>query len=473
MFFLSYLSAELRRRRGRTLVTALGLAVGVGLVATVTALSHGLDDGQDRVLRPLTGVGTDMSVARPITPRDDGFREENETAVKIDNLGEPGEKFTREDFVSSQASFPAREAEKVKQLEGVKATAATLTLERLQVSGEVPERRGGAVNQVGGPPPGPGGPDELDLEQSSITGLDTAQPSLAPVTPERVESGRWFSDGGRREAVVSAGYAKQNGIRVGETIRIKNRPYRVVGLAKQPLGGQSSDIYTRLGELQKLSGRERRVNGIQVRAESSDAVDAVAKRIESSFRGSQVTTARDLAERVSGSLVDAKNLSGKLGTALAAVALLAAFLIAALLTLSSVNKRTRELGTLKAIGWPQRLVVRQVTGESLAQGLLGGLIGAAIGVGGAALIGAVGPELQATVGDAGGSQGAPPGPGPAPVGQTQVESGSSTVSLEAPVDPQLILLAVGLALLGGLLSGAIAGLRAARLRPADALRSVE
>ena len=68
---------------------------------------------------------------------------------------------------------------------------------------------------------------------------------------------------------------------------------------------------------------------------------------------------------MTGSLADAKDLAGKLGGALTAVGLLAAFLIAGLLTLSSVTKRTRELGTLKALGWPQRLVVRQVTGEAL------------------------------------------------------------------------------------------------------------
>jgi ABC-type antimicrobial peptide transport system permease subunit len=72
MFFLSYALAELRHRRGRTILTALGLAVGVGLVVTVNALSTGLDHAQRTVLAPLTGVGTDMSVSRPIKITNNG-----------------------------------------------------------------------------------------------------------------------------------------------------------------------------------------------------------------------------------------------------------------------------------------------------------------------------------------------------------------------------------------------------------------
>jgi putative ABC transport system permease protein len=197
-------------------------------------------------------------------------------------------------------------------------------------------------------------------------------------------------------------------------------------------------------------------------------VASVSRDIEESFSGSQVTTAKELADRVSGSLVDAKNLSNKLGTALAVVGLAAAFLIASFLTLSSVNKRTRELGTLKALGWPQRLVVRQVTGESVVQGALGGLLGVVAGLGGAALASAVAPTLEATVASTGGGGGGPFG-----FGQAQVASGSSSIALDAPVDASLILIAVGLALLGGLISGVVGGVRAARLRPADALRSVE
>ena len=67
VFYASYIFSELRRRSGRTILTALGLALGVGLVVTVTALSSGLDRAQDEVLKPLTGVGTDMTVTRPIS----------------------------------------------------------------------------------------------------------------------------------------------------------------------------------------------------------------------------------------------------------------------------------------------------------------------------------------------------------------------------------------------------------------------
>ncbi len=66
MTSLTYMLSELRRRRGRTLLTALGLGIGVGLVITVSALSNGLDSAQAKVLQPLTGVGTDMSVTRPL-----------------------------------------------------------------------------------------------------------------------------------------------------------------------------------------------------------------------------------------------------------------------------------------------------------------------------------------------------------------------------------------------------------------------
>ncbi len=196
---------------------------------------------------------------------------------------------------------------------------------------------------------------------------------------------------------------------------------------------------------------------------------SVAAAIEGSFDGASVTTAADLADRVSGTLVDARNLARGLGTALMVVGLLSAFLIASLLTLSSVSKRVRELGTLKALGWSQRLVVRQVTGESLIQGLLGGAVGIVFGIAGALAISAFGPTLEATVEAAAGQ-------GPrflGPFGQGAVQAPATEIALDAPISASTMLWAVGLAVLGGLVAGAVGSLRAARLRPADALRHID
>ena len=102
------------------------------------------------------------------------------------------------------------------------------------------------------------------------------------------------------------------------------------------------------------------------------------------------------------------------------------------------------------------------------------LAGAAIGVSGAALIGALGISLDATVDAAsqGGFPGPPPG-GPGGPGFSEAATETTKVVLGAPVDVGMVLVAIALAVAAALLSGALGATRAARLRPAEALRSVE
>src|ERR1700722_6788777 len=66
MFAVGYAWNELRRRWSRTVVTAIGLAAGVGLVMGIVGVSDGLTQAQNKVLSPLSSVGTDIIVTRTV-----------------------------------------------------------------------------------------------------------------------------------------------------------------------------------------------------------------------------------------------------------------------------------------------------------------------------------------------------------------------------------------------------------------------
>ena len=254
-------------------------------------------------------------------------------------------------------------------------------------------------------------------------------------------------------------------MKVGSKLDLNGTKFTVVGLVNPPLGGQGVDVYLPLAQLQKLSGQKNLVNVVLVRADDSDSVAAVEKSIKTAYAQAEVASAKDVAGTISGSLVDAANLSHSLGLALSIVAAVGAFLLAALLALSSVGKRVRELGTLKALGWTQRKVVRQIAGESLATGRARRCRWASRSA-------SVSPSSSAPSG-----RRSLPAPRPAPGSLFGVEQAARTtsdaVSLSAPVGIPILLAGFALAVIGGLLAGAAGALRAARLRPADALRTVE
>lgn len=129
--------------------------------------------------------------------------------------------------------------------------------------------------------------------------------------------------------------------------------------------------------------------------------------------------------------------------------------------------------------------------ESLVQGILGGILGIALGFAGAALVTHFAPALDAIpasgaasttprAGAAGrgfGGRGAGGrgfgGGGGGRGGAGLLASHTIPVHLTAQVQTEALILAVCLAIAGGLIAGAFGGWQAARLRPAVALRRVE
>jgi putative ABC transport system permease protein len=565
MFFLGYLRNELVRRRSRTILTVLGLAVGVSLVIAVSALSRGLDEAQAKALDPLSSIGTDLTVTLAPQSQDtaqsggfggggrDVIQANQSVITDLSKLGKPGEKFVHDFFLpGTQLTFPQSSAAQVARVPGVASVSSGLVLAAVHQAGTVPKivakiKAGGQQLRIdrqiqrpteaefakmqaclakagiqfggaqGAPPDAPGGgqgglgggqsrgagdrsafnkclparlqrfratittpeqtlqqvvnPPQTNIKSSAYTiaGVDLSTPGIGVVTSALVSSGRFIvanAGGGSHEALLATSYASRQGLKVGSKLDLNDTTFTVVGLVRPPLGGQTADVYIALPQLQVLASQKSTVNVLLVRASSGASVGEVQKQIETLYPRAQVASAKQVADSISGSLVDAASLSKRLGTALAVLAAVAAFLLAVLLTLSSVGKRVRELGTLKALGWTQWLVVRQVVGESLAQGLLGGLLGVVLGILVAVSIGAFGPTLTASSSTGGGD-------GFFGLGEVTTRTVTDQVALTAPIAVGVLIAGFLLAVAGGLIAGAAGAFRASRLRPADALRQVE
>ena len=210
----------------------------------------------------------------------------------------------------------------------------------------------------------------IDVSSLSVSGVDTTDLDLGPLSSAQVSSGRSLTsaDANAKVALVTKAYAKQNSLSVGDTKKIDGKKFAIVGIVALPAGSTSSDLYIPLSWAQKLSDNEGKVNQIYVKADSADDIAAVKKEIKQVLPKATVTTSEDLASQVSGSLSSASTLADRLGKWLAVAALIAAFAVASLLTVSAVSRRVREFGTLKALGWKGRRIVGQVLGESVVVG---------------------------------------------------------------------------------------------------------
>ncbi|CAM5314016.1 ABC transporter permease [Streptomyces canarius] len=477
--FFTYLRRELRRRRKAALVVASGLALGIALVIVVDSVSTGMGKAQDKVLQSLYGLGTDMTVTKAASAST-GDAQRPRFRFDAQNNGDDSTQSTDRVMVQGFQTLSASTVAKVGSQSGVSDAVGGLSLQVLKVSGQFTRGQfqqsesGGGFQRGGGTgrPQGEvkGGGADFDVNNYSVYGTDVTKPGLGPLTSSKITSGRTFkaTETDAKVVVADSAYAKEKKYKAGSTVTIKGVTFTVIGIATADSGDSAADLYIPLKQAQTLADAKDKVTTIYVKAADSKKIDNVKSAIQKNVSGTTVTTSADLADTVSGSLSTASSLAADVGTWLSLAVLVAAFLVAGLLTSSAVSRRVREFGTLKALGWRSGRVTRQVVGEAMVNGLVGGALGIALGLAGAYVVTAIGPGLQAQVGGGtgGGGAGFPGGPG-------RRTAKTLEVALTAPVSVTTIVLAVGLAVAGGLIAGAFGGWRASRLRPADALRRVE
>ncbi|MCU1481375.1 MAG: transporter permease [Subtercola sp.] len=523
--FGTYLRRELINRRRQTIIIAIGMGLAIGLVILVNSFSAGVQNAQASVLQSVYGVGTDITISQAATPPTAGAAGgggqgfnfgagQGATSGGTTNLSQSRLTATR-----TQTVFADSQLATVKATSGVAAATGTLSLENTTFSGQIPGQAaggtGGTGNRQGGTGTGTGtgtgggsatggadgaGGSAFNLDRFTVLGIDPAGDSVGPLSAVSLATGRLLTaaDKGTDNAVLDSSYATSASLATGGTIAIAGTTFTIVGTVDSTStdSATASNVYIPLDVAQTLSSNPGMLSNMYVTAASSSQVDQLAANLKTALPAATVDTQADLANTVSGSLSTASSLVANLGLWLSILVLAAAFLIAILFTISGVTRRTREFGTLKAIGWSNNRIVGQVAGESIVQGLIGGVLGIVIGVIGIIVINVISPTLSgsaSTTGTgagvagaarraAGAAGGAITGGGGEGGGFGQRGAGgggfgaaaqaTTNIALHAPFTIEVVLIAVGLAVLGGLLAGAIGGWRAARLRPAEALRSV-
>ncbi|WP_285042688.1 ABC transporter permease [Plantibacter sp. LMC-P-059a] len=504
--FGTYLRRELVGRRKQTVIIAIGMALAIALVIIVNSVAAGVKTAQASVLESVYGVGTDITVSQAAeAPAEGGGPGQTFDFGSGDGSTSDGTTTvdqSRLEAARGTSTFDETALGTITDVANVEAAAATLSLTNTTFTGELPDfsqaqgsdgTAGVPGGATGGTPP-QGGPDgaggsSFGVDSFTVLGLDPSGDAVGPLSAVTLSDGRSLAadDAGTDVAVLDASYATEAGIATGDTIDLAGTTFSVVGTvtASGADATTASNVYIPLDVAQTLAGLDGQVSDVYVQAASSTDIAQVQTDIEAALPDATVSTQEDLASTVSGSLASASTLVSNLGTWLSLIVLAAAFLIAILFTISGVTRRTREFGTLKAIGWSNRRIVGQVAGESVVQSLIGGVVGVAVGLVGILVVNLVAPTLSAAATtSAGGGLGGPGGaagmPSDAAAGATggfggapgAAAASTTDIVLQAPVTAWIIVIAVGIAILGGLLAGAVGGWRASRLRPAEALRSV-
>lgn len=258
----------------------------------------------------------------------------------------------------------------------------------------------------------------------------------------RIVAGRRFAPG-RNEVIVGAGAANEfQGLGVGDTLHIGRQDWTVVGHFEAGGGMAESEIWTDSTILQGAYQRGNSFQSVSVRLASPAAFDVFERHLMSDPRiNMRIVRQTDYFSEQSETVY---NLITGLGTLIASLMAIGAVFGALNTMYTAVAARTRELATLRALGFGSSPVVVSVMLEAMALALVGGGAGA-----GAAYV--VFDGFRAA---------------------TMNWQSLSQVAFAFDVTPSLLGQGVLYATLIGLVGGLFPALRAARLPVAEALREL-
>ncbi|WP_226000582.1 ABC transporter permease [Paenibacillus sp. BJ-4] len=342
---------SLRTNMLRSLLTMLGIIIGVAAVITIVAIGKG---STATITSQINSMGNNLLMIYPYAPYD----------------GSSSMSFTQTKGISLEDIEALEQQKSVADVAPSAMTNADITWSRNKVSGQI--------------------------EATSLAFIHVRKLSLA--------QGRSFThyEVDKRLNVVVLGsdaarniFGPDTSKAVGETIMIKQLPFKVVGVltnSNSNMSNSSQQVYIPI-----TTGMERlgnmSIQQVNASATTEDKIDQARNEIRQTLRirhelkpsegdDFQITTQTDILETVSG--VD--KVMNMLLIGVAAIALGVGGVGIMNIMLVSVTERTREIGIRKAIGAQRSDIMLQFLAEAVFLSLMGGLVGVMAGLGGAKLL---------------------------------------------------------------------------------------
>jgi putative ABC transport system permease protein len=317
MRFTTLIVKNLMRRPGRSLLTILGLAIGVGVVVSLVGLAGSFEKS---FMKHYSERHIDLIVQR--------------TGTSEDRLSR---------------SLPEDFGPELAKLAGVKEVVGRLF--------DVIAFRNEGLNSV------------------MIGGWPTDATSLFDRL--KMLQGRRVLAGDESKAMIGRVLAANLGKQVGDEIELYSQPFEIVGIFESPTTFENGGVVVPLSELQKILNRPGEVSGYSIAAVQpidSKGLEDLRRRVEALAPGIEATPMADFIGNIRQIRIGhaVAWLVSTIAVFIGGIGMLNTMLM-------SVSERTREFGILRAIGWRRNRIVRMVLGESLVLSFVGAVLGCVFG----------------------------------------------------------------------------------------------
>ena len=320
MLLLLLAIRNLTRRRVRTILTVMGVAIAISFTVGILSISEGFMASFEN---SMAQQGTDII----IVPKE-------------------AEAYPYPDVAAFVGSFSEETLREIEQYENVRAVYPVLTA----IPMTIPMDKIGAIPILNGVTPA----------------------YFSDVAPYlRLSSGRLITGDDQNVLVAGSGIADVAGLELGGTMEIRGIPFEVVGILEPSGGMDDGMIFTPLEPLQKAYDKEGQLTYVPVKVDDVARAEETAEGISEKWPGISAQTMTSVIDK----LVDLVGIVRAAHMGMSAVALLIGILFILSTMLMAVGERVREIGTMRAIGAHRGFIFRMIVMESLATSLIAGGIG--------------------------------------------------------------------------------------------------